>query len=101
MAAVIPLAVALLCGCAGLDVFEAALFLLGCPLSDVVDNADCGGHAVVLVGYATRVDVDGVSRTFFKLRNSWGPAWSAQGYGWMSAAYLDQLGVAGYLIRAE
>ena len=40
-----------------------------------------GGHAVVAVGY------DDASRRFI-IRNSWGTAWGAKGYGTMPYAYL-------------
>lgn len=66
---------------------------LKCKLSK-----DCGGHCVLVMGYAQRKDRDGKTRTFFKFKNSWGPSWGDSGYGHMSSSYLDHWGHKAYLI---
>ncbi|MBO9665469.1 MAG: C1 family peptidase [Bdellovibrio sp.] len=43
----------------------------------------CGGHAVLIVGY------DDV-RKVFMFKNSWGPKWGNNGYGYMTFAHVDQ-----------
>lgn len=58
------------------------------PDSDgVIDSAEVVDpsriHALVAVGYG----VCG-QETFTLVRNSWGPAWGLQGYGWISDRYL-------------
>lgn len=49
-----------------------------------VDQNMLGLHAVVAVGYG---NMNGVN--YFLLRNSWGPAWGASGYGWFGDDYLQ------------
>lgn len=51
--------------------------------SDTVD----GGHAVLGVGYD-----DG--KQLLKFRNSWGPSWGEQGYGYLPYAYFNSSLVA-------
>ncbi len=77
---------------------EAAWLKLSCNYHDVFGDRHCGGHAVLLVGYETRVDSDGAERTFFKFRNSWGPGYGQNGYGWMSAAYLTAMATSATMI---
>jgi len=45
-------------------------------------------HAVTLVGY--RNDTGRIEDTTFIFKNSWGPAWGANGYGFATYAYLLQ-----------
>jgi C1A family cysteine protease len=40
-----------------------------------------GGHAVLLVGYDTKLKC-------FKMRNSWGASWAMKGYAWMPYEYV-------------
>jgi len=40
-----------------------------------------GGHAVAVVGYDDR-------NQYFKFKNSWGPKWGANGYGYLSYNYI-------------
>lgn len=73
----------LACGhpvCAGIRVYE--------PFDQVGEDGAIplpgggyrGGHAVMLAGYDD-------AREAFLLRNSWGPWWGADGYGWLPYAY--------------
>ncbi|HEY4176817.1 MAG TPA: C1 family peptidase [Kofleriaceae bacterium] len=64
----------------------------------VTEASNCGGHVILLVGYEKRKDSDGVTRTFYKFRNSWGAQWGESGYGWMSSEYLRQMGKSGLLL---
>lgn len=43
----------------------------------------CGGHAVLLVGYDEE-------RKIFVFKNSWGPAWGKNGYGFASADHINR-----------
>lgn len=56
-------------------------------------DGSCGGHMVLLVGYEWRAN-----HLFYKFKNSWGDTWGDDGYGWMAAEYLEQMGVAAYMI---
>ena len=53
-----------------------------------------GGHAVMAVGYEDKIEIantnpDGPTRKgAFLIRNSWGPAWGLEGYGWLPYEYL-------------
>lgn len=51
------------------------------------------GHAVVAVGYGRYGD-DGV----ILLRNSWGPAWGAEGHAWVRETYLTRRLLGGFSI---
>jgi C1A family cysteine protease len=53
------------------------------------------GHAIVAVGYddALKVTNKRCNKTTtgaFLIRNSWGPAWGAKGYGWLPYEYVLQ-----------
>ncbi|HPG82253.1 MAG TPA: C1 family peptidase [bacterium] len=53
-----------------------------------------GGHAVMAVGYEDKIEIantnpDGPTcKGAFLIRNSWGPAWGLEGYGWLPYEYL-------------
>lgn len=47
-----------------------------------------GGHAVVLVGYDPK-------KRLYKFRNSWGPDWGQNGYGYLSERYVHDPDLAG------
>jgi C1A family cysteine protease len=54
-----------------------------------------GGHAVVAVGYKDDVvikNIDGGPETSGALliRNSWGPKWGDEGYGWLPYRYVEE-----------
>ncbi|WP_415062464.1 C1 family peptidase [Bdellovibrio sp.] len=46
-------------------------------------NLSCGGHAVLIVGYDDEQKV-------FMFKNSWGPAWGMQGYGFVTFEHVDK-----------
>jgi C1A family cysteine protease len=46
-----------------------------------------GGHAVVAVGYADGKKIGNETGAVL-IRNSWGPEWGDNGYGWLPYAYL-------------
>jgi hypothetical protein len=62
------------------------------------NRADCGLHAMLLVGYAPRTDSDNKQRAFFKFKNSWGNTFGQNGYGYMSGEYVRQFCQWGGLI---
>jgi hypothetical protein len=51
-----------------------------------------GGHAMLVVGYD-----DG--RNAFKLINSWGAEWSAEGYGWIDYQWFPSVVREGYVAK--
>lgn len=55
------------------------------PMPSSKDKID-GGHAMVIAGFDD-------AKNAFLVRNSWGEAWGAQGYGWLPYAYVTN-GVA-------
>ncbi|UYL09267.1 C1 family peptidase [Bdellovibrio sp. SKB1291214] len=42
----------------------------------------CGGHAILLMGYDSE-------RKLFMFKNSWGPKWGNQGYGYVTFDHVD------------
>jgi C1A family cysteine protease len=46
-----------------------------------------GGHAVLAVGYDDARKI-GTAKGALLIRNSWGTAWGAAGYGWLPYAYV-------------
>ncbi|MCC6746076.1 MAG: hypothetical protein IT371_00370 [Deltaproteobacteria bacterium] len=61
-------------------------------------RSNCGGHAVLLVGYERRNDPSGRPETYFKFRNSWGEGWGYGGYGYASGAFLRAYAKAANMI---
>ena len=54
-----------------------------------------GGHAVVAVGYDDDIvikNIDGGPQTkgAILIRNSWGPRWGDEGYGWLPYRYIEK-----------
>jgi len=66
------------------------------------NDAVIGGHAVVVAGYDDNRQIGGYKGAL-KIRNSWGPEWGEQGYGWLPYEYvLSGLAVDFWsLFRAE
>ncbi len=65
-------------------------------------DALIGGHAVLAVGYDDARKV-GRDRGALLIRNSWGPTWGDEGYGWLPYRYVE-VGLAvdfWSLVRAE
>ncbi len=42
-----------------------------------------GGHAICIAGYDDKLEI-------FKFKNSWGPNWADQGYGYLPYAYMNK-----------
>lgn len=59
------------------------------------DRAE-GGHCTTIFGYKVMS-----GQLYFKIRNSWGPSWGANGYGWMAAAYVcnPRLASDGWVVK--
>lgn len=49
----------------------------------IAGKFSCGGHAVLLVGYDDQQKI-------FMFKNSWGPQWGAEGYGFVTFDHVDQ-----------
>ena len=58
------------------------------PLPSEKDGV-IGGHAVVAVGYDDAKEITD-SKGALLIRNSWGPEWGRDGYGWMPYDYILQ-----------
>ena len=63
------------------------------PTNNELKGDPSWGHAVAAVGYDEEFEitntVDGrTTKGALLIRNSWGPAWGQQGYGWMSYDYV-------------
>jgi C1A family cysteine protease len=56
------------------------------PYPTASDRVD-GGHAVVAIGYDDAMTV-GRLKGALLIRNSWGPGWGVNGYGWLPYAYV-------------
>jgi hypothetical protein len=57
-----------------------------------------GGHALLVVGY---VDDEGDGGGLFIVRNSWGPDWGANGYGFLPYAYVDAFGIQAWALGVD
>ena len=80
----------------GLFLFPSMAFALesgAIPLPDSGERPQLS-HALVAVGYDDAREVrnplssGSMPRGALKVRNSWGPAWGAQGYGWLPYEYV-------------
>jgi C1A family cysteine protease len=52
-----------------------------------------GGHAVMAVGYDDTIEIKNPgcstsTKGAILIRNSWGPAWGDEGYGWLPYEYI-------------
>jgi C1A family cysteine protease len=62
------------------------------PFPDKGDRVE-GGHAIMAVGYDDRLEIrhpasDATTKGAFLIRNSWGPGWGMDGYGWLPYDYV-------------
>jgi hypothetical protein len=55
------------------------------------------GHVVVIVGY--KIDTVRPQLSYFIIRNSWGPKWGDQGYGYLPIAYCGKYPCAGFAVK--
>jgi hypothetical protein len=55
-----------------------------------------GGHAMTIVGY--QIDRRFAGGGYFILRNSWGRAWGAQGYGYLPFAWCKRYECSAYVL---
>ncbi|MDQ1300484.1 MAG: hypothetical protein QG637_402 [Chloroflexota bacterium] len=65
-------------------------------------DSEEGGHAVVTVGYDDNHQIGGDTGALL-IRNSWGPRWGEQGYGWLPYSYVTKGLAADFwsLVQAE
>lgn len=71
----------------GVNVYRSfADYRGGNVLSNVRDGSLLGGHAIAVVGYD-----DTISGGAFKIVNSWGPNWGAQGFAWIPYSSMRQI----------
>ena len=67
------------------------------PFPDPSESIE-GGHAVAAVGYDDTMKIENLKkgsgtgsnsmRGALLIRNSWGPAWGEEGYGWLPYEYV-------------
>ena len=63
-------------------------------LQDGLKTGDgSGGHCMLIVGYSDTLQC-------FRLRNSWGPTWGDNGYGWMPYDMLEVRGWNAYVVSS-
>lgn len=68
----------------GINVPETMFFVSEQGIVEKTESYDCGGHAMVLVGYND-------SEKLFKVRNSWGTDWGDKGYCYFSYEFLEKI----------
>lgn len=71
----------------GFSVYSSLRNAADIPLPTSLDSLQ-GGHAVMAVGYDDNHIVPGSSRGSLIIRNSWGPSWGENGYGYLPYEYL-------------
>jgi C1A family cysteine protease len=58
------------------------------------DERQLGGHAVLLAGYEDDLVIQGI-KGWYLFRNSYGPEWGLEGYGYLSQAMVHHPSLAG------
>lgn len=58
------------------------------------NSEDYGNHAMLIVGYDN-------TRGAFKLLNSWGTSWGANGYGWVDYASFRNMANQGFVVEKD
>lgn len=58
-------------------------------------TAEVARHAVVITGFRRNPTLE------FQVRNSWGPGWGVDGYGWLTSQYIHQTAMFMFTIQAQ
>lgn len=75
-----------------LDVFRGHMLQIGCVKLPALNLGlrDTCQHDVLLVGFRKQSE-DGIERTYFKFRDSYGPWFGKNGYAWFSSEDLGEI----------
>lgn len=67
---------------------DAADGIIPVPGSGGTEDYIRGGHAIAVVGFDDNMKAKGYTG-FFEIRNSWGPDWGDDGYGWIPYDFFN------------